>query len=203
MAYGDYSYHDFVLFRTKLVLRILQLKVTLWLVESDAVWLQDPSAVVLGTPGDIVTMDDHKKPNNTVPGDKLIQGGFQLLRPTKATLTAWTTMAEKLETVLQKAKKKWKRRKKKDNKYKINLGNSGNEQRIMNSIIYGNTTNNVHVSWLDPQLFIPGNLYKGTDLGLKSPPIIVLNNWIKGNAAKIERAKKWNHWYLDDKGRCF
>ena len=81
-----------------------------------------------------------------------------------------------------------------------NKGDSLNEQRIMNSIIYEKKIN-VHVSWLDPKLFIPGNHYEKTKLGLKLP-MVVLNNWIKGNAAKIARAKRWKHWYLDDNGKC-
>lgn len=32
--------------------------------------------------------------------------------------------------------------------------------------------------------------------------MIILNNWIKGNTAKIARAKKWNHWYLNKNGQC-
>ena len=183
MAYGEYAYYDYLNFRTKLILRVLQQKVTLWLVEADAVWLQDPSAVVLGTPGDIVTMDDQRDPSY-----KLIQGGFQLLRPTDATVSAWNRLHERLETVMQKAKRG------------LHMGSSGNEQLMMNSIIRDKTIN-VSVSWLDPQLFISGKNYERINFGLKLP-MVVLNNWIIGNVAKIVRATKWRYWYLDDNGRC-
>ena len=79
------------------------------------------------------------------------------------------------------------------------MGRSGNEQFIMTSIIRDKTIN-VTVNWLDPQLFTPGKYYERINLSLKLP-MVVLNNWIIGNAAKIARAKKWKHWYLDDNGR--
>ena len=118
MAYGDYLYYDYMLFRTKLVLRLLQQNVTLWLVEADAVWLQDPSAMVFRTPGDIVTMDDQA--SSTF---KVIQGGFQLLRPTDATVSAWSRLARRLETTMKNTKKG------------LYMGRSGNEQFIMSSIV--------------------------------------------------------------------
>ena len=185
MAYGSYSYHAYGLFRTKMALRLLQQKMTLWLIEADAAWLQDPRAVVLATPGDIVTADDLTRNHK----DKVISTGFILLRPTEATVDAWNKLNKRFGTVMQKAKDG------------LKMGNSGNEQMMFGSMIREKTIN-VNVSWLDPQLFVNGKDYERINTPRVKLPMVVQNNWIIGNVAKIARAKKWKHWYLDDNGRC-
>ena len=83
MAYGNYAYYDYMLFRTNIISRLLQNHINVWLIESDAVWLRDPSSVVLNQKADIITMSD------AMPPKKLLQGGFQFLRSTDKTIRAW------------------------------------------------------------------------------------------------------------------
>merc|ERR1719316_2261457 len=33
-------------------------------------------------------------------------------------------------------------------------------------------------------------------------PYVVNNNFMIGNAAKISRAKRWGHWFLEEDGTC-
>ena len=78
-------------FRTGIVLSLLQAKVSLWLVEADAVWFSDLASAVIGGSAanggrfDVLTMSDN-------PSTKILQGGFQLLRPTSGTIRAWSTL---------------------------------------------------------------------------------------------------------------
>jgi len=99
LTYGQYAYYDFMLFRTKLLLQLLKNDIVIWLTESDAVWLKDPSDVVLNTKGDMVTMSDGPPPQ------KILQGGFQLLRPTKPTVSVWTKLLTMFQNKMSAAKK--------------------------------------------------------------------------------------------------
>jgi len=180
LTYGQYAYYDFMLFRTKLLLQLLKNDIVIWLTESDAVWLKDPSDVVLNTKGDMVTMSDG------APPQKILQGGFQLLRPTKPTVSVWTKLLTTFQNKMSASKKG------------TEMNDSGSEQLMLNSLIRKEP--NLNVQWLDWHLFAPGLYYR--DKNKFPQPMIILNNWIKGNPAKIARAKKWNHWYLDGNGEC-
>ena len=180
LTYGQYAYYDFMLFRTKLLLQLLKNDIVIWLTESDAVWLKDPSDVVLNTKGDMVTMSDGPHPQ------KILQGGFQLLRPTKPTVSVWTKLLTMFQNKMSAAKKG------------KEMNDSGSEQLMLNSLIRKEP--HLNMQWLDWQLFAPGLYYRDKN---KFPrAMVILNNWIKGNAAKIARSKKWNHWYLDENGKC-
>lgn len=180
LTYGQYAYYDFMLFRTKLLLRFLKNKITIWLTESDAVWLRDPTEVVVKTHGDMVTMSDN------LPPVKLYQGGFQLLRPTKPTLDVWTKLVKMFK------------RKMEDTKKGTEMNDSGSEQLMLNSLV--KQSSDLKLKWLNSEAFVSGQYYKHREK--YNDPIVILNNWIKGNKAKVDRAKKYNHWYLNKFGKC-
>ena len=183
MSYGQYQYYDYMLFRTKFIVDLLSKDITVWLVESDAVWLRDPTEVVLGTEGDMVTMSDAPPPK------KLLQGGFQLLRPTEPTKTVWNVLLTQFANKLSKIKSRG------------DIGDQGSEQLIMDKLI--RRIKGLTVSWLPPYLFAPGLYYKDAGYRKKvGDPMVVLNNWVIGNDVKIARSKKWKHWYLGSDGQC-
>ena len=183
LAYGQYAYYKFMLFRSKLLLHLLQKKIMLWLVESDAVWLEDPTDLVLSTKGDMVTMsDDH-------PPKKLLQGGFQLLRPTSPTISVWMKLLKLLVASLEGAKSG------------SQMGDSGSEQLMLDKLIRKEP--NLTVAWLPFEKFVSGLYYTKKDLAKNATrPMVILNNWIVGNSAKETRAKRWGHWYLTEDGSC-
>ena len=180
LTYGQYAYYDFMLFRTRLLIRLLKEKITVWLTESDAVWLNDPTDIVLNTHGDMVTMSDGKPPA------KILQGGFQLLRPTNPTVSVWTKLLAMFQRKMSATKKG------------TNMNDSGSEQLMLNGLIRKEP--NLNMQWLDWYYFAPGLYYKSKEKWVR--PYVILNNWIKGNKAKISRAKKWKHWFLDENGEC-
>jgi hypothetical protein len=180
MQYGQSTYYNYMLFRTKLITILLDSNLTLWLTESDAVWLKDPTNIVLETEGDMVTMSDDRPPR------KLLQGGFQLLRPTDATKRVWTRMRDAFETKMKIVSKQ-------------EIGDHGSEQLMLDSMISKDAE--LRVGWLDPQKFVPGLWYKDTSYQKTLPaPAVILNNWIVGNDAKVARAKEWGHWFLEQNG---
>ena len=181
MAYGNYAYYDYMLFRTNIISRLLQNHINVWLIESDAVWLRDPSSVVLNQKADIITMSD------AMPPKKLLRVDFQFLRSTDKTIRAWKRLVLKFSKIMLAESGNTK------------MGDRGSEQLLFDSIIKDNSLD-LDVLWLDPLLFLPGLYYKSNK---KYPnAIVILNNWIIGNRAKIERAKKYKQWFLDVNGQC-
>ena len=183
MSYGQYQYYDYMLFRTRFIVDMLERGITLWLVESDAVWLHDPVALVLNTTGDMVTMSDDG------PGKKLLQGGFQLLRHTELTKTVWKKLLGQFIAKMARLSRKG------------YLGDKGSEQLLLDRLI--RQVKGLKVSWLPPEYFVPGLYYRSERYrnSIKDP-YVILNNWVIGNDAKIARAKKWKHWYLGEDGQC-
>ena len=180
MSYGQYAYYNYMLFRTNLILLLLQNKITVWLTESDATWLSDPTDIILKTKGDYVTMSDFAPPG------KMLQGGFQFLRPTPATISVWQKLRKKMQLKMQ------------NTAIDSQMGDSGSEQIMLNNLI--SIEQNLKVEWLDYSLFAPGQYYSNQQYYKK--PMVILNNWIIGNDSKKKRAQRWGHWYLSDDGKC-
>ena len=185
LDYGTYEYYSLMLFRTALFDQLLDANLTIWLVESDEVWLADPSNVVLETSGDIVTMSDSKPPK------KIVCGGFLLLRPTERTRNIWKRLYGRFQERM------------KDASSHDHLGDSGSEQLMMDRLI-NETDANVTVSWLPPELFVPGIYYEDPAYAdTVQNPLVIHNNYIIGNEAKTNRAKEWDYWFLSEDGlRC-
>ena len=180
MSYGQYAYYNYMLFRTNLILLLLQNKITVWLTESDATWLSDPTDIILKTKGDYVTMSDFAPPG------KMLQGGFQFLRPTPATISVWQKLRQKMQLKMQ------------NTAIDSQMGDSGSEQLMLNNLI--SIEPNLKLEWLDYSLFAPGQYYSNQQY--YKNPMVILNNWIVGNHAKIKRAQQWGHWYLSKDGKC-
>jgi hypothetical protein len=183
MSYGQYSYFSYMLFRTRLICYLLANGISLWLIEADAVWLRDPSDEVLATKGDMVTMSDWQPPHQQP------QGGFQLLNPSNSTLKVWLKLLkQQAETV-------------KGFQAGDDMGNAGNEQDMLKNLLLAET--DLHVAWLDPKHFLSGMYYFMPDYAATAvEPMVILNNFIVGNAGKISRAKQHGHWFLNDDGMC-
>jgi hypothetical protein len=61
---------------------------------------------------------------------------------------------------------------------------------------------NISVFWLDPCTYATGVWYEKEDYSVACPfPKVLQNNYIIGNQAKVDRAKKWGHWFLDQDGQ--
>jgi FkbM family methyltransferase len=174
MNYGSIQYYRYMQFRTEFILSLLNNNTIVWLVESDAVWFKDPSSEVLNTPGDVVTMSDVPPPR------KMLQGGFQLIRPTPRSIQLWTLAKRKHAAILHRLRNK------------KNVGDGGSEQLVLNALLP--TIEGLTVSWLDPTRFVAGHSFGPR----KKETVVMLNNWIVGNDAKIRRAKKYGYWFIKD-----
>ena len=73
------------------------------------------------------------------------------------------------------------------------IGNQG-EQKMMTTML---KKSELTIDWLSICDFMRGQWYSSKALRDTCPkPWVLQNNYIVGNAAKIERAKKWGYWYL-------
>ena len=119
----------------------------------------------------------------------MLQGGFQLLRPTDATKRVWARMRNAFETKMRGVSGR------------ESIGQHGSEQLMLDKLIREDS--DLRVGWLDPSAFVSGLWYKRRSYRKTVPkPAVVLNNWILGSDAKIKRAKEWKHWFLDNQGTC-
>eukprot|EP00912_Choanoflagellata_sp_UC4_P002109 UC4_evm6s1341 len=179
LSYGEYSYFNYMLKRSWFILDLLKIGVTLWIIESDAVWLQNPINAVLTKKGDIVTA------NNAIPPRKELSGGFLLLRPTQSTIKVWAKMIYRFESILNGGEKG------------ENIGRDGSEQAQLNILISRERA--LKVVFLPVPEFISGLWYRGeSNIPEFKKPMVIQNNWVVGNNIKMDRAKKHGHWYLND-----
>ena len=179
LRYGQHAYFEYMMFRSNIILFLLQQNVTIWLTEADAVWFRDPTTAVSSSTADYVTMNDETPPK------KMVQGGFQFLRPSTATISIWSRMIPVLQ-----------------NKLNLNflfaLFDWSTEQAMLSDLL--KATGQPKVEWLNAHRFVSGIYYKNAKN--YKDPIVVLNNWIRGIDAKTERAKRWGHWFLGEDGTC-
>eukprot|EP00606_Chrysophyceae_sp_TOSAG23-5_P000373 GSChrysophyteH2.ASY1.ANO1.839.1 assembled CDS len=184
LMFGQIGYYNFMLFRTGLILNLLKRGVNLWLTESDATWVRDPTKMVTSAKGDIVAMSDSEIGLNGV------QGGFLFLRSTDNTKKVWTKLLE-LHTEGMLAHKT-----NKDSKTIV--GNDGNEQHMLRKLIKKGKYP-LNIAWMSQRSFVSGLWYTNETMrAYATDPVVILNNWIRGNEKKIIRAKAWGHWFLSD-----
>ena len=186
MQYGHTEYYRYMLFRTRLLINLLDANVTIWLTESDATWFSDPTVEVMETPGDMVTMNDLCGDTNKTA----LQGGFQLLRPSDVTKSLWQGMHGRLEARLKPY-----------GNQSLFIQGEGNEQHLLDYLVKKDPK--LQVNWLGGDHFVCGLWYKDEIVRASSPtPVVLLNNWISGNFNKTARAKDWRHWFLLKNGQC-
>jgi hypothetical protein len=82
------------------------------------------------------------------------------------------------------------------------------EQEIANTMLRDGFANVTHRT-LSPCVYSGGLWYIDAEVDRRRDcilkrgvPVLINNNWIVGNAAKIERAKAWGHWFVGDDGTC-
>ena len=183
-SYTQAGYVRLMVERTRLIQRLVQSKVRLLLFEVDFVWLDDPLPVIFAqsreSGADIVATKVYRR--------QLACGCFLLLNPTAATARLWTRLTEKMDELDRRVSRLGARSR---------VSQLTNDQAFLSDLIkerYGG----VNVSYLPEALFPDGKWYTVAKVrAVEAPyPLLIHNNWIVGNAAKIQRAKQFRHWFL-------
>jgi hypothetical protein len=104
-------------------------------------------------------------------------------------MNVWKKMLRRLNEVLKKSDGR------------DHIGDEGSEQHMLNALIQEEP--GLQVGWLPREYFVPGVYYNDPEYAATiTNPKVILNNWIVGTDKKIERAKKWKHWFLAEDGQC-
>lgn len=83
------------------------------------------------------------------------------------------------------------------------VSESDNDQQYLSKLVFSKY-GGLRYKILSTEDYADGKWYslsKEERNGRKTP-LIINNNWVIGNPAKIKRAKAWGHWFLTESGDC-
>ncbi|CAH1778913.1 unnamed protein product [Owenia fusiformis] len=185
VEYREAGYIRYMLTRALLVLSILENNVTILLFEVDAIWFSSPFPLLQSLlKYDIVGAQISKYHQ--------IAGGFLLLKPAKATQIVFTKVIDKLNGFLETYSNV------KDDK---KLPDGENDQTYLHEAIM--SQQNLKYKLLDFNIIEDGLWYsRSHNDSTETRPLVLNNNWVIGNDAKVERAKKFGHWFLHGNNSC-
>ncbi|CAH1773476.1 unnamed protein product [Owenia fusiformis] len=185
LNYNALNYVKYMLNRSNLLLALLGFNIPLLLFEVDAVWFASPFPL-------IHSLSYYDLVGAKIATTEQMAGGFLFMQPTRDTLNVFTTVSNELQIYLDR--------------YKFYKGDRQlpyeiNEQTLLNgNLKYENGRPRLNYKILDLSIVADGQWYKKR--GKQSIPLVLNNNWIIGKEAKIKRAKKFHHWFIDDNNNC-
>ncbi len=183
-TYGTYGYFRLTLDRLRYQNSILQAGANVLVVEADAVWFSPVEEYMR----QIVSSTRIVSANDRTPDNPLISAGF-LFFPSKGK-TFFQKYVSQYGSILEKYK---------DFTGTFDVLDPG-EQHLMTKLL---RRSNTRVSWLNECHFSNGQWYMNSDFRARCPhPKVIQNNYISGNQNKIDRAKEWGHWLLNENGSC-
>lgn len=191
--FGNPGYWKLMLERTALIGEILRNGVAVFAFETDAIWLEDPAPYIqelVRQNADIV---------GTINTRTEVSGNFFYLRPTLATRRMWDEITNEFEKAYNNAQFE---KKKADSWTYIE-----NDQSLLTKLVLRNETwrRSYPLSFLtlDMERFTDGRWYKPEEGFYTSErarePVVINNNFVIGVEEKTTRAKKWGHWFWDEK----
>lgn len=175
MKYGDKAYFRYMMYRTLIVEKLLQENVTVWIVESDATWFEDPSLELER----FQEYDILAGSNGIIKGVHQLQAGFIFLNATDRTRTLWSTLRkEQARQITSRSS---------------DITDAGNEMNILQTLL-----THVRFDHFDAVRFVSGQWYEQCKTMNFKVPAVIQNNFIIGNKAKVRRMQKWGHWFLTE-----
>lgn len=194
VKYGTYAYFRLTVERLRLQNELLQAGLSVMIVEADAVWL--PHATVVGADvRAVLQTNDMVTYNDCGGGEGCVAAGFLAIVSNKYTRDFFQKYYDQYSKSL----------------LKFNGIKDVGEQLTMTRLL--RRDRHIEMQWLDPKKYCSGKYYIGNHAGEWDKPawhvpsmyhsdscVVIQNNWITGNGAKVRRAKAHKHWYLDDGG---
>ncbi|CAH1774023.1 unnamed protein product [Owenia fusiformis] len=182
LSYNEVGYVRYMLIRTRFLVALLISKIQVLLFEVDAIWFSSPLPLLQTLVHYDLVAAQISTRNHT------IAGGFLFLQP---------SAIQVLNRVVYRLQKFM--------KIFSNIGVNKqlpvvvNDQTILQEVVVSQP--NLKYKLLDFDIIADGQWYTRTN-ALNATPIVLNNNWIIGNRAKIARAKKFGHWFQDESGSC-
>lgn len=195
LFFGRAGYWLLMLERSYLIRDLLDMGVSVFVFETDAVWLRDPFVSIYRH----IEASDEVDLIATLDAGRNIAGGFLFLRPTISMRKLYNVLIRRFENEFNK--------KKGDSLRGGDKISMGSDQSIISSLILYEPDFRrrfpVVYRILDRELFVCGRWYNpGMYTSLKSrSPVVIQNNWISGVGLKTARLKRFGHWYIDG-GKC-
>lgn len=188
------AYWKWLVFRVELLKTLISNSIDVLLFETDAVWFK-------------CAFDEWRKERissksvavdifGVADGSSARQMGFGFLRirSNQRTKALWTTLDSRFRDAVSKLHTD------KD------AARVQSEQAILNELLKNSestTKNAVSYSMLPRSEYVDGSFYSDDIRRNSCPtPVLINNNFIVGVEAKVERARKWNHYFLDRNSLC-
>ncbi|KAL4223175.1 hypothetical protein ACF0H5_016647 [Mactra antiquata] len=187
-TYSQVGYVKIMVKRTEMLLSMLMADIEIFLFEVDCLWLANPIPEFQKIEGyDILV--------NPVAGtgEKVYAGGFLYLFKTDKAKKLWKKVTEDMIALGEKISSK---------SDKTAVSEADNDQQYLSRLLNQKYAD-IKMKLLPLDVYADGQWYKlPEDKRNQSHPIVINNNWVVGNKAKIERAKKWKHWFIHDDLTC-
>lgn len=185
--YSRAGYVQIMIKRTEILLELLKADLEILLLEFDFMWFSNPIPRLQKMKGvDFLV-------NPVSSEDVVFNGGFLYMFPTERSKVLWKRLTAMMRELGQQLEKK-------SNTFEVSPDD--NDQVYFSTLIkqrYANVT----TGELPLDTYADGKWYELTEQERKSKPAVVIsNNFVLGNANKIQRAKKWRHWFLRDDCTC-
>ncbi|GAB1597720.1 UDP-D-xylose:L-fucose alpha-1,3-D-xylosyltransferase 1-like [Argonauta hians] len=187
-SYSKVGYIKLMVKRSEVLNSLLQNNIEILLFEVDCLWVSNPidECRKRALKNDIVV--------TCIAGIKTsIAGGFLYMKPTKPTKTLWAELNKKMRHLGHEIDKK-------DDKSSVS--EAKNDQMFLMRLIQ-NRFGGIKYEVLPYDSFTDGKWYLMKFEERKKKKVIILNNnWVIGNTVKINRAKKFGHWFIDNSMKC-
>ena len=187
-SFGTFSYHRTVHERMRLQNLLIQRGINIMIIEADQVWLRPITKQLqpLFQRFDLLASDEL---HHSSPRQKYVCAGFYGISSTNRTrgffesyFTQHTAQINFFQTTR-------------------NISDFTNDQVLLSQLL---PASGLKVKWFDKCMYSNGMWYNSSSLRDECQGQLALlhNNYIVGNLQKIERAKKWKHWFLSSSDKC-
>ena len=173
--------------RTQILNWILQENMGIFLFEFDSLWVRNPVP-------EMTAFDDYDLVTTPVAGRPgKFTTGFYYMAPTNPMKKFWQELTRRLNILDNKLKKLAPR---------TVISESANDQLYFAALLKEKYAG-IRIKALSLSEYPDGKWYRLPAKKRYTTKIFVLNNnWIIGNSKKIQRAKKFGHWFLHADGTC-
>ncbi|XP_077864354.1 uncharacterized protein LOC144349708 [Saccoglossus kowalevskii] len=180
-SFGQVAYWKYMVYRTGIVHFLLQNDIPVFITESDAVWFHDAHPAMVDKYNNIDIVAARNSDN-----DSTLCGGMVYLNSTTTVKQIWNKTFEGMEDSIMKYVSK------NDDEFIGNVKHVNDLQQFNKAV---RESTNLNIEILSRAAF-------GSWSSSHPGPgrIVSQNNWVTGNAAKIERAKKAGFWFVTDDG---
>jgi hypothetical protein len=200
-THGTYGYWKLTEARVQMLSDLVDEGIAFLNWEPDAIWLRNPLGDAELVKAAASLADIAISSDIDTEGRHFLAVGLMLVRSNARTKQLFRHLKSMLSSNIRSLG---------PHKYKDDVGASKAlmEQEILEGLLTTGYANITHHQ-LNPCVYAGGLWYKPEEITRRrncilkhGVPVLINNNWIIGNDAKIQRAKDWGHWFISSDGMC-